>query len=336
MSESAVKTQQQRVNTRKILPPFVTGQEIVLIGVIVVLWVILGLTTPAFLAAGSVGPLLVQVAPIAIIGVGMTFVIITAGIDVSVGSIVMVAAVVTARSLVEFGLPFWPALLLSLLVGAALGALNGVLVAYGRVHAIIITFGTMNLFRFIGLQVFGSSTVNNMPPTFNFFGRGDAGSTLGIPHAFAIAVVITAIAWWYLRYTKGGRSLYAIGGNAHAARLAGIKVQPRILMVYALTGLLAGLAACMTLAAGTSTLDQSVGTGRELQVIAAVVIGGTSIIGGRGSVVGTLLGALLVQTVSSGVVQLGWPSQLAFFFVGLFIVIAVGTDLVRERARRRS
>lgn len=336
MSDTAVRSDTPKVSTRKILPPYITGQELVLVGVIAVLWVVLGFNTPAFLSAGSIGPLLVQVAPIAVIGVGMTFVIITAGIDVSVGSIVMVAAVVTARTLVDLGLSFWPALLLSLVVGAALGALNGVLVAYGRVHAIIITFGTMNLFRFIGLQVFGSSTVNNMPPTFGVFGRGEAGSTLGVPHAFVIAVLITSVAWWYLRYTKGGRSLYAIGGNANAARLAGIKVQPRILAVYALTGLLAGLAACMTLAAGTSTLDQSVGSGRELQVIAAVVIGGTSIVGGRGSVVGTLLGALLVQTVTSGVVQLGWPTQLAFFFVGLFIVIAVGTDLIRERARRRS
>ena len=106
--------------------------------------------------------------------------------------------------------------------------------------------------------------------------------------------------------------------------------------VYAVTGLFAGLAACMVIATGTSTLDQSVGAGKELQVIAAVVIGGTSIMGGRGSVIGTLLGAMLVQTVITGVTQLGWPSQLSYLFVGIFIIVAVGTDLIRERARRRS
>lgn len=319
----------------RILPPIVTGQELVLLGVIVALWVVLGLTTPSFLSPGSIGPLLVSVAPIALIGVGMTFVIITAGIDVSVAGMIMVCAVVTARMLVAFDLPLILAVLLAVAVGSLLGLVNGVLIAYGKVHPIIITFGTANVFQFIGLRTFGSSTVNGIPDTLGFFGRGAAGETLGVPHSFLIVLVAVAAAWWFLRYTKAGRNLYAIGGNQNAARLAGIKVQPRLVWVYAVTGALAGLAACMTIATGTSTLDQSVGAGRELAVIAAVVIGGTSIIGGRGSVVGTLLGALLVQTVTSGVTQLGWPTQLAYLFVGVFILIAVGTDLLRERARRR-
>ena len=201
-------------------------------------------------------------------------------------------------------------------------------------HAIIITFGTANIFLFLGLQIFGSSTVNNIPQTFDVFGRGVAGRTFGIPHAFLITVIIAAIAWWYLRHTAGGRHFYAIGGDAHAARLAGVRVQRRILLAYLITGLLVGLASCFVIAQGTSTLDQSVGTGKELAVIAAVVIGGTSIMGGRGSVLGTLLGALLVQTVTSGVTQLGWNSQLSDLFVGIFIIVAVGADLIRERARR--
>ncbi|QCR18362.1 ABC transporter permease [Agrococcus sp. SGAir0287] len=320
----------------RILPPVVTGQELVLLGVIVALWIALAIATPTFLTPGSIGPLLVQVAPIALVGVGMTFVIITAGIDVSVAATIMVSAVVTAKSLVAFDLPLVAAVALAMLVGLALGLVNGVLIAYGKVHAIIITFGTANLFQFIGLRVFDSSTVNGIPTTLAVFGRGAAGQTLGVPHSFVIALVAVAIAWWFLRYTRAGRNLYAIGGNASAARLAGIKVQPRLVWVYALTGALAGLAACMTIATGTSSLDQSVGNGRELAVIAAVVIGGTSIMGGRGSVVGTLLGALLVQTVTTGVVQLGWPTQLAFLFVGICILVAVGTDLLRERARKGS
>lgn len=320
----------------RILPPIVTGQELVLLGVIVALWIALAIATPTFLTPGSIGPLLVQVAPIAVIGVGMTFVIITAGIDVSVAATIMVSAVVTAKALVAYDLPLVAAVALAIVVGGALGLVNGVLIAYGRVHAIIITFGTANLFQFIGLRVFDSSTVNGIPTTLAVFGRGAAGQTLGVPHSFVIALVAVAIAWWFLRYTRAGRNLYAIGGNASAARLAGIKVQPRLVWVYALTGALAGLAACMTIATGTASLDQSVGAGRELAVIAAVVIGGTSIMGGRGSVVGTLLGALLVQTVTSGVVQLGWPTQLAFLFVGICILVAVGTDLLRERARKGS
>ncbi|QUW17900.1 ABC transporter permease [Agrococcus sp. Marseille-Q4369] len=324
----------QAVSMRRILPPIVTGQEVVLLVVLVILWVLLGIFTPAFLTPGSIGPLLVQVAPIALIGVGMTFVIITAGIDVSVAGMIMVSAVVTARVLVSYDVPAIVAVALAIVIGAALGALNGILIAYGRVHPIIITFGTANVFLWLGLRVFNSSTVNGIPSTLEFFGRGSAGSTFGVPHSFAIAVLAVAVAWWFLRYAKSGRNLYAIGGNQNAARLAGIKVQPRLVWVYLITGALAGLAACMIIATGTSTLDQSVGSGKELQVIAAVVIGGTSILGGRGSVVGTLLGAILVQTVVSGVTQLGWPTQLGFLFVGIFILIAVGTDIIRERARR--
>ena len=337
MSTTApARTEGGSVDLRRILPPMITGQEIVLLVVIAALWVLLAIFTPSFLTPGSLGPLFVQVAPIALIGVGMTCIIITAGIDVSVAGMIMVCAVITARLLVELNLPLFLAVLIAIAIGLVLGAINGILIAYGQVHPIIITFGTANIFAFIGLRVFNSSTVNGIPDTLSFLGRGAAGQTFGIPHSFAIAVAVVIAAWWFLRYTKAGRNLYAIGGNANAARLAGINVKHRLVSVYAATGLFSGLAACMIIATGTSTLDQSVGTGKELQVIAAVVIGGTSIVGGRGSVIGTLLGAILVQTVITGVTQLGWPSQLSYLFVGLFIIIAVGTDLIRERARRRS
>lgn len=324
-----------RATARRILPPPITGQEFVLVGVIAALWVALGIFTPAFLTPGSIRPLLVAVAPTALVGIGMTFIIITGGIDVSVGATIMVSAVVTARVLVTADVPILVALLLSIAIGALLGAINGVLIAYGRIHAIIITFGTANLFQFVALRVFGSSTVNGIPGTLDIFGRGQAGSIIGVPVSFAITVIAVAIAWWYLRHTRAGRHLYAIGGNANAARLVGIRTRPGVFWTYLLTGALAGLAACFVIAAGTSTLDQAVGSGRELSTIAAVVIGGTSILGGRGSVVGTLLGAILVQTVLSGVTQLGLPSQLGSLFVGIFIIIAVGTDLLRERARRK-
>ncbi|MDF2827836.1 MAG: putative transporter permease protein [Mycobacterium sp.] len=273
----------------RVLPPPVTPAEIVLVAVLVVLWIALAAATPAFLSAGSIIPLLVEVAPVALIGIGMTFVIITGGIDVSVGGAIMVCSVVTAKLM--------------------------------RDH-------------FVGLQIFNSQPVSGMPNTLAWFGRGVEGRTLSVPHSFVIMVVLAAVAWWYLRHTAGGRHFFAVGGDPVAARLAGIRVQRRILIAYVVTGLLVGLASIFTLAKGTSSLDQSVGSGQELAVIAAVVIGGTSIMGGRGSVLGTVLGALLVQTVKSGVTQLGWPSQLSDLFVGIFIVVAVGTDLLRRRARR--
>ncbi|WP_432547170.1 ABC transporter permease [Kineococcus sp. SYSU DK004] len=318
----------------RVLPPPVTGQEVVLVALIAVLWLVLGLATPAFLSAGSIVPLLVATAPVALIGIGMTVVIVTGGIDVSVGSTVMVSAVVVAKTMVATGVPLPAAVALSVAVGGLLGLVNGVLIAYGRVHAIIITFGTLNLFRFVGLRVFDSATVEGIPATLAVFGRGEAGRTLGVPHSFAITLVLAAAAWWYLRHTAGGRHFYAVGGDADAARLAGVAVRRRVLSAYVLTGVLAGLAACFVLAQGTSSLAANVGSGTELAVIAAVVIGGTSITGGRGSVLGTVLGALLVQTVATGVTQLGWPSQLSALFVGVSIIVAVGTDLIRQRTRR--
>ncbi len=330
------KAERSRRAGRRIIAAPVSGQEIVLLAVIAALWLVLWWATPAFMTAGSLRPLLIEVAPIALIGVGMTVVIISAGIDVSVGSAMMVCGVITARLLVDADLSLLMALVVAIAVGAALGAVNGVLIAWGRVHAIIITFGTLNVFAFIGRQIFGSQTVNGIPSTLDIFGRGDAGRTLGVPHSFLLMVVIAAAAWWYLRQTPGGRHFYAIGGDSAAAELAGVKVRRRVLYAYVLTGALVGLAAVFTIAKGTSTLDQTIGSGKELAVIAAVVIGGTSIMGGRGSVFGTLLGAVLVQTVTSGVTQLGWPSQLSDLFVGVFVIIAVGADLLRQRARRTS
>jgi ribose transport system permease protein len=318
----------------RVLPFPITGQEIVLIVVIAILWVALGLSTPAFLTGGSIVPLLVAMAPVALIGIGMTVIIITGGIDVSVASIVLVCAVVVAKAMVGSGVDLPVAVLLSVVLGGVLGLVNGVLIAYGRVHAIIITFGTANLFKWLGLQLFGGTTVDNIPGTLSFFGRGAAGRTLGVPHSFVIMLVIAALAWYYLRHTPTGRHLYAIGNDADAARLAGVKVQRRVMSAYVLTGLLTGLAACFVIALGTSTLAPNIGAGMELAAIAAVVIGGTSIMGGRGSVLGTVLGALLVQTVASGVTQLGWRSQLSNLFVGILILIAVGADLLRQRTRR--
>jgi ribose transport system permease protein len=326
----------KRPRKQRIIAPPVSGQEIVLLVVIAALWVALGLSTPAFLTGGSIRPLLIGVAPIALIGVGMTFVIISGGIDVSVGSAVMVCGVVTAKLLVNQSMPMTPAILIAMAVGAALGLVNGILISWGKVHPIIITFGTLNIFQWIGRQVFDSSPVNGIPGTFDFFGRGTSGSTWSVPHSFLLMLIIAAAAWWYLRQTPGGRHYYAIGGDAVAADLAGVKVRRRVATAYVLTGVMVGLASVFTIAKGTSTLDQSIGFGLELSVIAAVVIGGTSIVGGRGSVLGTVLGALLVQTVTSGVTQLGWPSELASLFVGVFVIIAVGADLIRERLRSHS
>lgn len=336
MSASVAQGQRSPEQKRtRVLPPPVTGQELVLIGVIALLWLLLTIFTPAFLSANSMQQLLWRLAPVGIMGIGMCIIIITAGIDISIAATLMVCSVTIAKLLVDADMSFALALLVAMVVGLALGSINGILIAYGRVAAIIITFGTANLFQFLGLLIFDSKTVNGLPNTRDILGPGAGGQTFGVPHAFMIMVVLAAIAWYYMRHFPGGRHFYAIGTDERAAALAGVNVRRRVFLAYSITGLLVGLAAAITIAGGTTTLQSNVGQGQELAVIAAVVIGGTSIMGGRGSVFGAVLGALLVQTVSTGVTQLGWPSQLSNLFVGIFIIIAVGVDLIRERQRRR-
>ncbi|WP_199433433.1 ABC transporter permease [Qaidamihabitans albus] len=313
----------------------ITGQEFVLFGVIALLWTTLGLATDTFIDTGTLSNLAYVVAPIALIGIGMTVVIVGGGIDVSVGSAVTVVTVILAKLVRDQGVSFPVAILVAVGVGGLLGLMNGLLISFGRVHAIIITFGTLNVFRFIALRIFDSEQVAGVPDTLGFLGGGQAGETWHIPHAFLLMLVLAAATWWYMRNTAGGRHFYAMGGDRTAARLAGVKVRRREVLAYVLTGVLVGLAAAVIIGSG-GLIGQNVGVGLELQVIAAVVIGGTSIMGGRGTVLGTVLGALLVGTVASGVTILHWPSQLTSLFVGVFILIAVGTDVLRERSRRRA
>ncbi|MPZ95007.1 MAG: ABC transporter permease [Propionibacteriales bacterium] len=313
----------------------VTGQELVLLGVITLLWLALGVSTDTFIQAGTLSNLAYNVAPIALVGIGMTVVIVCGGIDVSVGSAVTVVTVIVAKLVRDQGVSLPVAVVVAVGVGALLGLVNGVLISVGRVHAIIITFGTLNVFRFVALRIFDSEQVAGVPGTLAVLGGGQTGETLHVPHAFVVMLLLAGAMWWYMRNTAGGRHLYAMGGDRLAARLAGVKVQRREVLAYVLTGVLVGLASCVVIGGG-GLIGQNVGVGLELQVIAAVVIGGTSIMGGRGTVLGTVLGALLVGTVASGVTILHWPSQLTSLFVGVFILVAVGTDVVRERSRRRA
>jgi ribose transport system permease protein len=318
--------------TRRRRARVVEGQELALVGVTGLLWVVLSVATDTFLTAGNIQNILFSVAPIALIGIGMTAVIVTAGIDVSVGSQVAVVMVVVALLVRDAAMPFLPALALAVVTGLVLGAVNGLLVAYGGIHPIIVTFGTLNIYRFVALQIFGTEQVAGVPGTFSPIGGGAEGRLLGVPTAWWLTVVLAAGMWCYMRFWATGRHLYAVGGDAFAARLAGVRVRRRQISAYVLTGACVGLAGCVLIGSG-GLVQQNVGSGLELQVIAAVVIGGTSIIGGRGTVLGTLLGALLVGTVTSAVTLLSWPSELTQLFIGLFILVAVGVDLLRERRR---
>lgn len=329
----AVATETATVRRRRPQARAIEGQELALVAVLAVLWVALSLGTSTFLTSSNLSDLLYAVAPVALVGIGMTAVIVTGGIDVSVGSSAAVVMVVVSKLIRDSGAPLPEAFLVALVVGLALGVLNGLLIAFGGIHPIIATFGTLNLYRFLALRLFENKQVTGVPDTFSGIGGGGGGETIGVPNAWWVTVALAALMWAYMRFWATGRHWYAVGNEPAAARLAGIQVRRRVVAAYALTGLFVGLAGCVLIGSG-GLVQQNAGTGLELQVIAAVVIGGTSILGGRGTVLGTILGALLVGTVTSAITLLGWRSELTELFIGIFILVAVGVDIVRERRRR--
>jgi len=313
----------------------VEGQELVLIGVIVALWVTLGFVAPTILEPSSVFAIFYGVAPIAIMGIAMTAIMCTAGIDVSVGSSLAVVMAVVALLLRDLQAGAFVAIVAAIVVGGLLGAVNASLIAFGRVPAMVCTFGTLNVFRFVALQVFGDSQIAGVPDTLGFVGGGVDAAFLGIPNAMWLAVVLAILAWFYMRDFATGRHIYAIGNDAEAARLAGVKVRRRIFWLYVAGGVAVGIAAVVSLGNG-GLVQQNVGFGVEMSVIAACVIGGTSVVGGRGTVLGTMLGAILVGTVQAAVIHLHLPNQLTLLFVGVIIIITVGVDLARQARRKRS
>ncbi|QWW19462.1 ABC transporter permease [Schaalia sp. 19OD2882] len=315
--------------------PWIEGQELVLIGVLLALWAAMGLLTPTFLEASNVFAIFYHVAPITIIGMAMTPIMCTAGIDVSVGASMAIVMVVIGRLVRDLGAGLALALVVALGVGALLGSLNALLIAIGRVPAMVCTFGTLNIFRFVALQIFGETQLAGVPGTLKGLGGSLAdASFLGFPNAMWLALVLTALVWFYMRDWAAGRHVYAIGNDANAARLAGVKVRRRVFELYVFCGMMVGLAGVVSIGSG-GLIQQNVGYGMEMSVIAACVIGGTSVIGGRGTVLGTLLGAVLVGSVEAAVIHLHLPNQLTQLFVGVIILVAVGVDLVRQARRAR-
>jgi putative xylitol transport system permease protein len=288
-----------------------------------------------FLSTRNILNVLRQTSINGILAIGMTFVILTRGIDLSVGSVVAFAGVVsaslatTSSTAMVAGGPY-PALLAlaaGLAVGMASGAINGVIVSRFAVPAFVATLGMLSAARGLTLLYAGGRPVPALTPEYRFIGTGDL---FGIPMPVVIFALVFLLAWWVLGATRFGRNVYAVGGNPHAATVAGINVRRTRLMVYVISGGLAGLAG-MILAARTGSALTQAGIAYELDAIAAVVIGGTSLAGGVGRVTGTLIGALLIGVVNNGLDLMGVESYYQQVIKGVLIVAAVMLDQARNR-----
>jgi rhamnose transport system permease protein len=298
------------------------------LGILLALGLLIGVTAatnPRFLSAQSVKDLLLGSTILAILAVGQAIVVITRNVDLSVGSVLGLTAFTTGSLFVARpGLPIPAMILIGLLLGAACGAVNGSLIAAARVPALVVTLGTLYVFRGILYSWAAGRQVNaaDMPPGFLRLGTL---AVLGVPVLTLFAVAVLLIAGAYLRWYRSGRELYAIGSDPAAARLYGLPVGRRVFTAFVASGALAGLAGVLH-AARFGTLDANAGINSELDVVAAVVVGGVAIFGGSGSVYGAALGAALLTTIGAALPVLGINPFWQRAAVGALILAAIGLD----------
>jgi ribose transport system permease protein len=295
---------------------------------LLVLMAALTLLSDSFLSVQNFLNVGQQVAVLAIVAIGATFVIISGGIDLSVGSVLALSAAVFAALFANFGLP-WPlAAILGLLVGAALGAINGLAIVYGRLPPFIATLAMLSIARGLALVVTGGRPISGFPSSFRWI----AGRELpfDLPFSVLLTLLLYSIAALVLRRTIFGRATYAIGGNEEASRRAGIGVDRVKIAIYVLAGAMAALGG-LILTARLNSAQPQAGAGLELDVIAAVVIGGASLSGGTGTVFGTLIGALIMGFLRNGLNLLNVSSFWQQVAVGVVIALAVMTDTLRNR-----
>ncbi|MDH2413103.1 ABC transporter permease [Nocardioides sp. CER19] len=278
--------------------------------------------------------LLLTPAILVLLAVGQTSVIITRNVDLSVGSVVGLTAYLTGRIFIAHpGTPVLLVFLIGLLFGGVLGLVNGALVAWGKVPALVITLGTLYIYRGIFLTWAGSNRVNASDMPDNFLKLGTQ-QILGIPVLTIVALVVLALVGYYLYTARGGRELYAIGSDPDAAELYGLRVTRRILAAFLLSGAMAGLAGVAT-AARYGTVSSNAGLNLELQAVAAAVIGGVAIFGGSGTVWGAAIGAFLLVTINRALPVLGVQDFWQQFVVGVLIIGSIVLDRVLSLRRDR-
>jgi ribose transport system permease protein len=298
------------------------GILIVLIALIVLMSVI----APNFNRIGNLLNIARSISVNAILAAGLTFVILTGGIDLSVGSIIAVSGVVSVI-LAMAGTPSVFAVVLGMAAGAACGLVNGLLTSVLMLAPFIVTLGTMTFLRGLAYTITAGEPIVSSDLGFKVLGNG---YVAGIPVPVIVMAAVYGVAWFLLERTTYGRHVYAVGGNAQAARLAGVRVGRVVTSVYVIAGICAGLAGAI-FAARVISAQPTAGTGYELDAIAAVVLGGTSLAGGRGRIIGTLIGSVILGVLTTGLILLDVPFFTQLLIKGLVIILAVSIDSLKTK-----
>ena len=285
-----------------------------------------------FLTTDNVSLVAQQVAVVGIIAIGQTLIILTAGIDLSCGAVMAFGTIVMTRLAVTHGLNPFEAIAFGLGICTAFGLLNGLLVTGLRLPPFIVTLGTLNIAFALTHIVSNEETVANLPNPLTFFGNTFQVSATSITYGSVLALVLALVTWFVLTQTIGGRHIYATGNNPDAARLAGVRTRRVLVAVYTSAGLLYGIAA-LVLIGRTGVGDPQAGQSDNLDSITAVVVGGTSLFGGRGGVIGTVIGTLIVGVFRNGLQLMGVAAIYQFLITGVLVIIAVAVDQFSRRRR---
>lgn len=311
-----------------VLAKFTQRLELRMAALALLIAVVLSFASPHFLTPSNLFNLMDQSVVIGIVAIGMTFVILTGGIDLSVGSVAGVTGIILGLALQALPIPL--AIAIAISAGAFFGAVSGILIAVFGLAAFVVTLGMMAICRSLAFVLSGQRTISGLPNDLGNLVYFDIG---GLQMNVIILIVLYACAWLYLTRSRGGRTIYAIGSNKEAARISGLKVQLYTILPYVVSGALAAVAVTL-IAAQIGSIDPLAGNLMELDAIAAVVIGGASLYGGRGSIVGTLFGVIIMVMIRNGMNLLGVSPFWQGTAIGTIIIAAVLTErLLSGRSR---
>jgi ribose transport system permease protein len=314
-------------------------QRFLAFGALILLIVFFSVANPYFLTFDNFVNILIATSVVGVMALGETFVIITGGIDLSVGTVMTLSSVMTAVAITNLGLPIPVGVVVGILTGGLMGLLNGVLIARLGLPPFIATLGTLNIARGLALVItqtrpiyFTDTPEFNQGVMGNLFGIKISGE-FGIPNIAIIMFIAVIIAAFILNRTVLGRYTFALGSNEEAVRLSGVSVKWWKMAVYVLGGLFAGLAGVL-IGARVNSAQPALGFGYELEAISAVVIGGTSLAGGEGTILGTIIGAFIVRTLSNGLQIMSVPQEWQIVVTGVVVILAVYLDIIRRRQQK--
>ena len=295
--------------------------------ILVIEFLIFSLASKSFLTLGNILSVGRQMSFTGIAAIGMTLVMLTGGIDISVGSMLAMAGVLCAKLSADVGLPLWIAVVITLLIGALFGLINGAAVTRLHIPALIATLATQTILKGIAYLLTNAVPVKNLSATYKFLGQGYIFGVIPVP--LIITVALYVLAWWYLDKTYLGRRVYLSGGNEEAARLSGINTKWPITGTYVFSGVFAAIAGVL-MAARLGSGQPSVGSGFEMDVITATVLGGISVNGGKGKVVNVFVGACIMGVLANGMTMLNINQYLQWIINGLVLLFAVTMSNLRK------